>query len=167
MPRVDFQRQLNVPVVPARSAIAAILHEIEQKSGSWGDFALYLDFKSLGLPDVGYVAIPIEIEGVSEALEPRHEIRFQIHARRGRDAFPTFDGAVGIDALGPSSAQLWLAGDYQPPLRSLGPLLDQFIGGGKAAKALENMLAELADAVDARVQQREQAGARYRLIFRD
>jgi hypothetical protein len=36
---------------------------------------------------------------------------------------------------------------------------------GAARKSLENMLEELADAIEAKVTQRERADARYRLVF--
>lgn len=165
MPQVELQRTLSVPAVPSRSAASSILHEIEQHRGEWSEFALYLNFGHLGLPDVGYVAVPVNISGVTESLEPRHEIRFRLQARRSPEAFPVFNGAIGIDANGPSSAQIWLAGDYEVPMSGLGGAIDHLLARGTAEKTLENMMHELADAIEARVQQRERANARYRLIF--
>lgn len=165
MPQVELQRSLSVPAVPARSAASYIMHAIAEQREKWSEFALYLNFGSIGLPDVGYVAIPVQVANVEEALEPRHEIRFTMRARRSPDAFPVFTGAVGIDALGPSDSQIWLAGDYTAPAGSLGGVFDRIVGRGAAEKTLHNMLLELADDVEARVQQRERANARYRLIF--
>lgn len=165
MPQVELQRSLSVPAVPARSAASFIMHAIEEQRDEWREFALYLNFGSLGLPDVGYVAVPVEIAGVKELLEPRHEIRFTLSALRSAEAFPTFTGAIGVDATGPSNAQLWLAGDYEVPANGIGSMFDQTFAHGSARKTLENMLNELADAIEARVQQRERANARYRLIF--
>jgi len=165
MPQVALQRSLSVPAVPARSAASSIMHAIEEQRDDWHEFALYLNFGSLGFPDVGYVAVPVKIEGVNEILDPRHEIRFTMRALRGAEAFPTFNGAIGVDATGPSNAQLWLAGDYQVPAHGFGGIFDQTLAHGAAKKSLDNMLNELADAIEARVQQRERANARYRLIF--
>jgi hypothetical protein len=165
MPQVELQRSLGVPAVPARSAGSYILHAIEEQRPDWREFALYLNFGSLGLPDVGYVAIPVCVTGVSEHLEPRHEVRFTVRAMRSPEAFPTFKGAIGIDANGPSSAQMWLAGDYEVPAGGLGGIFDQMFARGAARKSLENMLEELADAIEAKVTQRERADARYRLVF--
>ncbi len=165
MPQVKLQRPLGVPAVPARSAASSIMHEIEAHRNDWEEFALYINFASLGLPDVGYVAIPVNVTGVTESLEPRHEIRFTMRAMRSPDAFPTFQGALGIDASGASSAELWLAGSYDVPLHGLGGLIDKTFARGTAEKALENMLNELAEAFEARVQQRERANMRYRLVF--
>ncbi len=165
MPSIELQRALSVPAVPAQSAAAAIMHEIEQGIGEWADFSLYLNFGSLGLPDVGYAAIPVAVSDVSEVAEPRKEIRFKLRARRSPEVFPTFTGALGVDATGPSSSQIWLAGEYSLPLSKFGLLLDETFARGKAEKSLSNMVTELADAIVARVQNRELANARYRLIF--
>jgi hypothetical protein len=165
MPQVELQRSLSVPSVPARSAASYIVHAVAEQRDNWSEFALYLNFGSIGLPDVGYVAIPVQILNVSESLEPRHEIRFMMRARRSPEGFPVFDGAIGIDALGPSDSQMWLAGNYTAPAGSLGGVFDRIVGRGAAEKTLHNMLEEWADAVEAHVQQRERANARYRLIF--
>jgi hypothetical protein len=165
MPKVELQRPLSVPAVPARSAASFIMHAIEERRDGWEEFALYLDFGALGLPDVGYVAIPVAIEGVKEALEPRHEIAFTMKARRSPDAFPVFAGALGIDATGASQSEIWLGGSYEAPLHALGGFIDMTFARGAAEKTLDNMLYEFAEAVEARVQQRERAQARYRLVF--
>jgi hypothetical protein len=165
MAKVELQRPLSVPAVPARSAASFIMHAIEERRDGWEEFALYLDFGAIGLPDVGYVAIPVTISGVKESLEPRHEIAFTMKARRSPDAFPVFNGAIGVDATGPSQSELWLGGNYDVPLHHLGGLIDRTFAAGAAEKSLDNMLRELAEAIEARVQQRERANARYRLVF--
>lgn len=165
MASVDIQRALTVPAVSARGALSAIVHDIEARRGEWADFALYLNFGAIGLPDVGYVAIPVTVTILEETTEPRHQIRFTLHARRKAEAFPTFEGAVGIDSTGPSNALLWLDGTYHVPLAGFGALFDQMVARGTAEKALRNMVSELAEAVIARVEQRELADARYRMIF--
>src|SRR5579884_3411060 len=100
MPRVELQRSLGVPAVPARSAAASIMHAIQDQRDEWREFSLYLDFASLGLPDVGYVAIPVRFDSVRESLEPRHEIQFTLCSLRSPESFPKFNGALGIDANG-------------------------------------------------------------------
>lgn len=165
MPQIELQRMLNVPAVPARSAASHILHAISEHRDDWREFALYLNFGSLGLPDVGYVAIPVQIDDIEESLEPRHEIRFKLRALRKPEAFPTFVGAIGIDANGPSDSILWLAGEYKLPAGGLGGLIDKTFAGGSSRKALENMIEEWAEAIEARVQRKERANVRYRLVF--
>ncbi len=165
MPKVEMERPLSVPAVPARSAASSILHAIEARSGGWDEFALYLDFGALGLPDVGYIAVPVAISKVTEILEPRHEIAFVLKARRSPEAFPVFTGGIGIEATGPSLSQIWLGGNYELPMHALGGFINQTLAHGAAEKTLDNMLSELADAIEAHVQQRERAHARYRLVF--
>jgi hypothetical protein len=165
MPKVEIEKPLNVPVVPARTAASEIIHEMAGRTGKWTDFALYAMLKDLGLPDVGYVAIPAVMDDVGETFEPRHEISFRLSARRSPDAFPTFTGGVGIDSNGPSSSIMWLGGNYDPPLKGLGALLDQFFARGVAEKSLGYMLDELADEIQAKVERREIAEVRYRRLF--
>jgi hypothetical protein len=165
MAKVEMDRELRVPVVPARAAASDILREIAMEKGKWGDFALYTKLSTLGLPDVGYIAIPVIVDSITENLEPRHEIHFKIRARRSKEAFPTFDGAIGIDGSGPSNAQMWLAGTYDVPMQGLGAVLDQTLASGVAEQSLRNMLNELADAIQAKVERRQIDDVRYRLIF--
>jgi hypothetical protein len=166
MASVQMERPLNVPVVPARAAASEIFRDMSEGKGKWGDFALYVSFATLGLPDVGYIAIPASVEMLEERTEPRHEIRFTLHARRKKEAFPTFEGAIGIDGNGPSSSTMWLAGTYTVPMQGLGAMLDQMLASGVAEKSLENMLEELAMSIEAKVQKHELADVRYRLVFK-
>lgn len=162
-----MERPLNVPVVPARAAASEIIQEIAEEKGKMSDFALYVMLAALGLPDVGYVAIPVTIDHVIQTLEPRHEIRFVLCARRSPEAFPKFDGAIGIDASGPSSSLMWLAGNYEvPKLQGIGSLIDMMFTHGIAEESLRNMLNELADAIQAKAEKRELDSARYRLVFK-
>jgi hypothetical protein len=164
MPTVELQRQLSVPAVPARDAASEILHDIEAGAREWQDFALHLNLGALGLPDVGYIAIPVHVRITGEEAEPRHEIKFTLRARRSPEAFPVFDGAIGIDSSGPSSAQIWLAGTYELPMHGLGAFFDKVVAGNVAEKTLQNMLVDLAEAIAARAERRELAQARYRMF---
>jgi hypothetical protein len=166
MPNVELQRALTVPAVPSRAALSSILHEIADGSGRWADFALYATLGDLGLPDVGYVGVPVRLFDLSEQVEPRHEIRFKLEARRRSEAFPAFIGATGIEANGPSTAEMWLAGTYEVPLHLLGGIMNQTVLRGMAEKSLANMTDELASAVVAHVEQREIEASRYRLLFK-
>lgn len=165
MPSVDLQLALTVPAVPARSAASEIMHEIAEQRPPFEEFSLYLNFGSLGLPDVGYVAIPVMIVDLNETNEPSHEIRFKMCSRRNPEVFPKFEGALGVDVSGPSSATLWLAGDYELPLQPLGIVLDKIFAGGAAEKTLNTMLDELAEAIVARVEKNERRRVQYRLVF--
>src|SRR5581483_3690757 len=162
MPKVDLEKPLNVPAVPAREAASQILREIAAGAPEWRGFALHLNLGALGLPDVGYIAIPIRLEITGEEFEPRHQIRLSLHARKSAEIFPALDGTLGVDSSGPSSAQIWLAGEYTLPASGLGAFFDRAVAGNAAAKTLENFLQDVAEAIAARVEKRELSLARYR-----
>jgi hypothetical protein len=164
MPKIDLEKPLNIPAVPAREAASQILRDIAANAREWQGFALHLNLGALGLPDAGYIAIPIRLEIAGEEFEPRHQISFTIHGRRSAEIFPVLDGKLGVDSSGPSSAQVWLAGAYELPMSGLGAFFDKAVARNAAAKTLENFLDDLAEAIAARVEKRELALARYRLF---
>jgi hypothetical protein len=164
MPKIDLERPLNEPAVPAREAASQILRDIAANANEWKGFALHLNLGELGLPDVGYVAIPVRLEIAGEETEPRHQMKLTIHARQSAEVFPVFHGALGLDSSGPSSSQIWLAGEYELPMSGLGAFFDKAIARNAAAKTLENFLTDLTEAIAARVEKRELAFARYRLF---
>jgi hypothetical protein len=164
MPKVNLQKSLSVPAVPAREAASEILHKMEAGEPKWADLSPHLSLSVVGLPDVGYIVIPIRVAIAGEELEPRHQIRFSIRARRSPEGFPVFDGALGVDSSGPSSSEVWLGGTYEVPMRALGAFFDKLVAHNVAEKALENLLADLAEAISARVERREIRLARDRLF---
>lgn len=166
MPDVNLQQPLSVPAVPARAALSAILHDIADNRPGWSDFALYANLGSFSLPDVGYIAVPVKISNLEERTEPQHEIRFHLQSRRGAESFPVLEGKMGVDSAGPSSATIWLGGSYTIPMSGIGGLINQTILRGIAGSTLEMMLDEIAQAVVARVENRERAESRYRLLFK-
>lgn len=164
MPKIDLERPLAEPAVPAREAASHILKDIAADANMWQGFALHLNLGALGLPDVGYIAIPVRLEIAGEETEPRHQITFTIHARRSAEVFPVFHGALGVDSSGPSSSQVWLGGEYELPMSGLGAFFDKAVARNAAAKTLENLLTDLVEAIAARIERRELAQARYRLF---
>ncbi len=164
MPKINLEKPLNEPAVPAREAASHILKAIAANANEWQGFALHLNLGELALPDVGYIAIPIRLKIAGEETEPRHQIAFTIHARRNAEIFPVFQGALGVDSSGPSGSQVWLAGEYELPMSGLGAFFDKAVARNAAAKTLENFLADLVEAIAARVEKRELAQARYRLF---
>src|SRR5438552_1258141 len=147
MPKVNLQKALAVPAVPARTAASEILHKMEAGDRGWADFSPHLSLGTVGLPDVGYIVIPIRLATAGEELEPRHQIRFTMRARRIPEGFPVFDGALGVDSSGPSSSEVWLGGTYEVPMHALGAFFDKLVARNVAEKALDNLLADLAEAI--------------------
>lgn len=165
MPKTTLHHAMAVPAVPARDAAAEILRAIAAKTGDWTSFALYVDLDVLSLPNVGFIAIPITVEIGEERIDPRHEIPLEISAERFPEAFPHFRGVIGIEASETSSSTLWLDGSYDVPLKHLGAFVNSLVGHAAAEAALRNFVADIAGAVTARVERKEAAQARYRLMF--
>ncbi len=165
MSDVRIERQLGAPPALAFTALGEILRDIAAQQGGWEGFALHVDLGDAGLPDVGYVAIPIALDVLP--LQPGlQQVNVAIRAARHPESFPTFSGAFGIDATGPTGAMLWSAGNYEVPLQVTGRLIDATVLRGIARKALDNLLDDVAVACRARIEKREAAYARYRLFDR-
>lgn len=165
MSDVRLEAALNAPPALAFGALGETLRDIATQEGSWEGFALHVDLGTTGLPDVGYVAIPIELE--VDAPKPGiDQLGVRFRAVRHPEAFPTFHGAFGIDATGPSGSMLWVAGSYDVPLDAVGRVADATILRGVAQHALANLLSDVAVACEARIQKREAAYARYRMFSR-
>lgn len=165
MPSVHIERALNVPAIPAQAAASSILHDIAERRGVWQEFSLYLQLGALGVPDVGYIAIPVDVELGEQATQPQPRIAFTLHARSSPDRFPVLEGTLGIEPAGPSTSTLRVDGTYDLPGGAVGAAFNKLVGERAADKTLENMAADLADAIEARVQQRELSMARYRVAF--
>jgi hypothetical protein len=160
-----FSRNLKVPPVPAFAALADVMARIAEGGGAWQGFALHIDLADLGLPDVGYVAIPIRVTaGKPQNVTRSLDLAFT--AAKHPAAFPKFSGAVGIEATGPTGTIFWLGGDYDVPMSLFGKLFDRTVAAGVASRTLENLVDDLAQAVVASVEKREADYMRYRLYER-
>jgi len=162
---VRIEHQLNAPPALAFGALGELLHEIQGQVGAWEGFALHVDLGDAGLPDVGYVAIPIALE-IQPGEPGVQQIPVTIRAARHPESFPVFSGALGIDATGPAGSSLWIAGSYDVPMLGAGRIVDATLLRGIAHKALRNLVEDVAVACRARIDKREAAYVRYRLFDR-
>lgn len=162
MPEIRLQRALRVPADPAAGALGALLQSIAEQEGPWRGFALHVSFGELRLPDVGYVAVPIQLTVQKNADEAR-EFGIAFTSANLPGAFPGFKGGIHVEpaeAIGEST--LLLRGSYELPMQIFGRLLDAAFTPGVAEKSLQNFLEEIATACEARVNEREAEFARYR-----
>lgn len=141
MPDINVAHSLPLPPVTASTVMLQALDAIK---------TLRVELRDLGLPDVGYVAVPVVVESGAPKPEARGPCPLTIRAERHADAFPVFHGEIGTDPAGPSSSTLWIGGSYTPPLAHAGALIDAALLSRVAQHALENFLAELADEVTRR-----------------
>ena len=163
MPTARFSRSLKLPPVAVREALSGILQSISQGEHAWRGFQFHIELGKAHLPDVGFIAIPIRLQLAPEqpGIDQR---KISIEAARHPSSFPTFEGALGVDAVGSASDEsiLWFIGDYHLPLGALGALVDATLATGIAERCLENFLEDLANACRARVEKAEAGYIRYR-----
>jgi hypothetical protein len=162
---VRVQRNLPIPSVPAFRALSEILPAIAAQEGNWRGFALHLALGDLRLADFGYVSVPIDLTlGQTHAEAQSVDLKFRASNHPG--SFPTFTGIIGVDAMGPSGAILWLGGGYDVPLNLFGKFLDASLASGAAGKTLENFVEDIAAACTALVEKREAEYVRFRMFER-
>jgi len=166
MPDVNVQHALRLPPVPALSAVKDLLHEIAADQGIWRDFPLHADLRDLGLPDLGYIAVPVRLELGPPRDEMPNALPVRIQAKRNPDAFPIFDGRIGVDGSGPSSSTMWLAGTYETPRNRVAAFVDAAMLGKVADLTLRNFVDDLAEAAQREGERSEIAAVRYRLFDR-
>jgi hypothetical protein len=165
MSNVRLERNLKVPAVPAYEALRAILRAIEAQEGNWRGFALHVSLGDLHLADFGYVAVPVRI-AVGREHEDARAVDLTFNAVNQPSSFPTFNGSIGMDAMGTSGAILWLGGGYDVPLLTFGKLIDATLASGVAKRSLENFIDDVAAACTALVERREAEYVRYRMFER-
>lgn len=146
MPEITVQEQLSLPPVSAAAVMREALAAIK---------TLRVELHELGFPDVGYVAVPIDLDIGTPRLETPSVFPFTIRAQRHAEAFPVFEGEAGADANGPSSSTLWIGGEYTPPMHQVGAMIDTAVLGRVARHALQKFAMELAGAVTRRGRERE------------
>jgi hypothetical protein len=164
VPNVRLERALGVPAESAAQALGELLKAIADQEGMWHGFALHVSLGELRLPDVGYVAVPIQLE-----VTPQEARTFEIafHAASLPVAFPGFKGRMGLDsAPGIGESMLYLFGDYDLPLHVFGKLLDAALLPRVAERSLQNFIEDIAQACEARVNKREAEFARYHFYSR-
>lgn len=162
MSEVNVQQPLHLPPAPAIVAVREILDAIHNERESWNDFALHVDLRDLGLPDLGYVAVPISLETGQPRADTPSTIPVTVRAKRNAAAFPVFDGSIGIEGTGPSSSTLWLAGTYTAPLKGFGSILDASLFPNVARRALTNFLETIARSAQRLGEKREIDAVRHR-----
>jgi hypothetical protein len=162
---VRFQRNLKIPAVPAYEALREILRAIAAQEAKWRGFALHVSLGDLHLADFGYVAVPVCIVLGKERPEARAlEITFT--ALTQPSSFPTFNGTIGVDAMGTSGSILWLGGGYDVPLHVFGKFLDATLAAGVAKRTLENFVDDIAGACTALIEKREAEYVRFFMFER-
>ena len=156
------ERHVDVPFGVSFRTLGEILDGIAKGKGPWAGFFFHASLADIGLPNVGYIAIPIALE-LGTPTPGINQYPVTIRAASHAEAFPVLNGAIGTD-MAQNATVLWLGGTYDVPLGGLGALIDASLTRGVAQRCLENFVNDLAEALHARVAQREAQYARYQLF---
>jgi hypothetical protein len=165
VPQVRLTRTLRVPADSAAEALGELLTAIARQEGPWRGFALHVSLGDLRLPDVGYVAVPIDLS-VERHREAPHAFEIAFVSASLPAAFPAFKGTVSVTESGLGESTLQLDGAYEVPMQLVGKLLGAAFTPGVAERSLENFIDEIGAACEARVNQREAEFVRYRFYAR-
>jgi hypothetical protein len=155
------ERRVDVPYGLSLGTLGEILSAIAQRKGAWSGFFFHVNLGDVGLLDVGYVAIPIELT-LGTHTPGINEYPVTIHAASHPKAFPALKGYIGTDMAAGNASILWLGGTYDVPMGGLGALIDAGPAHGVAQRCLQNFVDDLAEALRARVEQREAELVRYK-----
>jgi len=153
------ERHVAVPYGTSLRALGEILTGIATGAKPWAGFYFHVDLEDIGLPNVGYVAIPIALT-LGTQVPGINQYPVTIRAASHPQAFPTLKGAIGTDMAG-NETVLWVGGTYDVPLGLFGAIVDASLARGVAQRCLENFADDLAKALHARVEAHEADYARF------
>ena len=163
MPEVRLERTLRVPADLAYEALGEMLQAIADQEGPWRGFALHVSLGDLHLPDVGYVAVPIQLQRDARIPRTRAIVRHHVSKPRTfRPHFPTFKGTMGVEpARSWRVRALLCAAITSCRCSSSESCSTRRLTPRVADRSLENFVDEIGAACEARVNQREAEFARY------
>jgi len=147
------ERRIAVPTGMAFRALGEVLDAIAKGEGPWAGFFFHVDLGHVNLPNVGYIAIPIQLT-IGKHTPGINQYRINIRAASHPTLFPVFDGQIGTDASGDETV-IWIGGSYDVPFGTAGAVFDAGVARGIAQRCVENFNEDVANAVQAMVEQRE------------
>lgn len=151
VPRVEHQCAVRISPKILQGALADVLDGIASQRDAWQGFALHLQLRDVGLPDVGYIAVPIRLQCAREVTDAaQFQMALSIESAMNPGAFPVFSGHCGVSALSAHQSNIWLSGAYTVPLRSFGAFFDATLLHGAANSCLRNFLSDVAAVCEAR-----------------
>ncbi len=128
---------MSSPQPAVASRLATVLRGYAQR----GDVTL-AHALPLGAAEVA-VPVTVEIDAV-EAHDP-FELPFSLRAAHHAAAFPTFNGTLRSEAVGPLESTLRLNGTYETPLGAIGSLGNAALLGHAAERTLRSFLERVRD----------------------
>lgn len=169
MPHINIQRSVPFPAPLFEQALEYVLGNIAEQNGPWRDFALHVALGEFGLPDIGYITIPIRLTIKTETVDASAQRRIDLHIETARypKSSPVFTGTCGVDVVETSHSTVWVDGDYEIPSESILAAIetsDKMGLGQRFEKALQNFVDDLVTACDSHINETEKDFMRYRLL---
>jgi hypothetical protein len=165
MPQISYERAVDFAQDVLENSIAEVLNGIAGAQGTWQGFVLHVPMSDAGLPDVGYIAVPIRLQCASEkTATAQFQMTLTIESAKNPKSFPVFKGRCGVDTLTPSRSNVWLDGNYTVPMKSFGAFFDATLLHGAAERSLRNFLDDVIAACDARINAKEREYLRHHLF---
>lgn len=118
-------------------ALRAMAEEPEGETHS--SLSVYL--RDLHVAVKGQVAIPVNVK--VEERRGRWECAIEIAAASNEGFFPAFSGTLSISPVG-NHCELWMMGEYRPPLGAVGEALDATVLRHAAQRSLKSFLTRIA-----------------------
>jgi hypothetical protein len=153
--KIELHTSLDLPASLARNELFRVMNAIHDHEPPYEDAALHVGLHDLRLPVPGEVGIPIEAEVLGRPFQ--YECTLKIAASGGAEFFPKFSGNLSVSALGSGACELWLQGNYDVPLGSVGAAIDATLLNGAAKRSLSAFLDFLAQTLTVNVRQQQQA----------
>jgi len=160
VPQIETSRTLDIARPAVAQAILQICKEAEQKKAPYDNVSLRVNFEQLHLPGVGTVDVPIVVTVANAIGIPPTRFDLTITAQNNEAYFPRFEGTVFPDGDGPTKTDVWLRGEYTPPLGTIGKALDAAMFSGAARTSLESFLLWLVTEAATRIRHDEYETAR-------
>lgn len=160
---ISISADLKVPLQLGAHAMQHILDQIAAEETPYEEPALSVALRGLHLPLTGRVCVPIAI-AVTHS-DARRESTIAIAATASAEAFPKFEGLIGITPLREYGSQLWLQGAYEIPLGWAGEAIDRTIMKRAAHESLQHFIDWLALEIAKRVEEEQRTAARHRILM--
>lgn len=139
---IELHVPLSLAPLAAREGMIGVLRRMTQASpGGHAQASLSLYLRDLHVAVKGQITVPVDLK--VQERRGRWECALEIAAASDEGFFPRFTGTLSISPVG-NHCELWLIGEYRPPLGAAGELLDATVLRHSAQRSLESFLSHVA-----------------------
>ena len=148
--RIELYKSLGAPGSLAYAALRTMLELGKNSAESAVAHAAALGIQGFHVLGDPILQVPISLD--AQLVPIRWEANIEIAAHRHPSLYPHFSGTLSITPNGTDHSELWLIGDYVPPLGVVGDIVDRTLFRDVAEGSLNDFVARLATHIEAQVQ---------------